>query len=149
MMGQDARQEAEALVGDARKESEQVREQTQRAVEGRVAGAEKAAAEVLEEAQALSGGLRQLGRSLEEQADRILRDVQAAHKRMQADLRVQSGDELPASSVRRAAGPRARAAEPRAGAPARGKPPRRRRRRAVEPVRRARSAGLDEEVARR
>ena len=42
--------------------------------------------------------MRQLGRSLEEQADRILRDVQAAHRRMQADLRVQSGDELPDSS---------------------------------------------------
>ena len=52
-----------------------------------MAGAEQAAAEVLEEARALSGGLRQLGRSLEEQADRILRDVQAAHRRMQADLR--------------------------------------------------------------
>ena len=53
-----------------------------------MAAAERAAAEVLEEARALSGGLRQLGRSLEEQADRILRDVQAAHRRMQADLRV-------------------------------------------------------------
>jgi hypothetical protein len=98
MMGQDARQEAEQTVKDAQAESERVREETRRAVEGRVAGAERAAAEVLKEAQALSGGLRQLGRSLEEQADRILRDVQAAHRRMQADLRVQSGDELPTSS---------------------------------------------------
>ena len=68
-----------------------MREQTRRAVEGRVAGAERAAADVLKEAQALSGGLRQLGQSLEEQADRILRDVQAAHRRMQADLRVPVG----------------------------------------------------------
>ena len=105
MLGQDARQEAEATVKDAKEESERVREQTQRAVEGRVAGAERAAAEVLKEAQALSGGLRQLGRSLEEQADRILRDVQAAHRRMQADLRVQSGDELPDVVRPRAAGP--------------------------------------------
>ena len=87
-----------------------MREQTRRAVEGRVAGAERAAAEVLKEAQALSGGLRQLGRSLEEQADRILRDVQAAHRRMQADLRVQSGDELPTSS---SSGRGTRAAPPR------------------------------------
>ena len=98
MLGQEARQEAEQKVQEAQEEAERVREQTRRAVEGRVAGAEQAAADVLKEAQALSGGLRQLGRSLEEQADRILRDVQAAHRRMQADLRVQSGDELPASS---------------------------------------------------
>ena len=39
----------------------------------------------------LSGGLTQLGRSLESQAERILREVTAAHKRMQADLRIQSG----------------------------------------------------------
>ena len=91
LYGQDARREAEALVGDAKKEADQIREQTQRAVDGRVAAAEKAAAEVLEEARALSGGLHQLGRSLEEHADRILRDVTAAHKRMQADLRVGPG----------------------------------------------------------
>ena len=112
MMGQDARQEAEQTVKDAQEESERVREQTRRAVEGRVAGAEQAAAEVLKEAQALSGGLRQLGRSLEEQADRILRDVQAAHRRMQADLRVQSGDELPVSSSSGRGGRQAAAQEP-------------------------------------
>lgn len=88
VLGTDARREAEALLVDARKESARTREQTQRAVDGRVAAAEKAAADVLDEARALSGGLRQLGKSLEDHADRILRDVQAAHKRMQADLRV-------------------------------------------------------------
>lgn len=95
LYGQDARREAEELVGDARQEADQIREQTQRAVDGRVAAAEKAAAEVLEEARALSGGLRQLGRSLEEHADRILRDVTAAHKRMQADMRVGPGSAPP------------------------------------------------------
>ena len=54
----------------------------------RVAAAEEAAAQVLEEARTLSSGLRQLGASLQSQGERILRDVQAAHKRMQADLRV-------------------------------------------------------------
>jgi len=98
IMGQQAQQEAEQTLAEANEEAERVREQTRRAVEGRVAGAERAAAEVLKEAQALSGGLHHLGRSLEEHADRILRDVQAAHRRMQADLRVQSGDELPVSS---------------------------------------------------
>lgn len=103
MLGQDARREAEQTVADAREESERVREQTKRAVEGRVATAEQAAAQVLSEAQALSGGLRQLGRALEDHAEKILHDVQAAHKRMQADLRVESGggaSPLPASRPR-------------------------------------------------
>ena len=88
LLGTDARREAEALVADAQMESARTREQTQHAVEGRVAAAENAAADVLEEARALSGGLRLLGKSLEDHAERILRDVTAAHKRMQADLRV-------------------------------------------------------------
>lgn len=88
LLGADARREAEALIADAREECERAREQTRRAVQGRVAGAEQAAADVLEEARALSGGLHQLGKALEGHAERILRDVTAAHKRMQADLRV-------------------------------------------------------------
>ena len=118
MLGADARREAEALIADARHESARTREQTQRAVNGRVAAAEKAAADVLEEARALSGGLRQLGKSLEDHAERILRDVSSAHKRMQADLRV--GSPAPAEAVGAIsadAGP-ARASTPRS-APAR------------------------------
>ena len=80
-----------------------------------MASAEKAAAEVLEEARALSGGLRQLGKSLEDHADRILRDVQAAHKRMQADLRVGLGPtEEPAPSPAPEDKPARAAAEPSA-----------------------------------
>jgi hypothetical protein len=84
----DARREAERLLADARKEAAQTREQTRRAVEGRVAGAEEAADRVLEEARVLSAGLRRLGKALGEQGERIMRDVQTAHRRMQADLRV-------------------------------------------------------------
>lgn len=91
LLTQDARRDIEDMLSDARREASDLRAQTDRAVEGRVAGAEKAAAEVLSEARALTGGLRQLGKALEEQAEKILRDVQAAHKRMQADLRVDSG----------------------------------------------------------
>jgi hypothetical protein len=99
VMSQDAKREAEALLSESKRESEQLREQTQSAVEGRVAAAEKASSEVLAEARALSGGLHQLGHNLQEHADRILRDVQAAHKRMQADLRV-GPDGLGVSGVR-------------------------------------------------
>jgi hypothetical protein len=87
-LGADARREAKLLVEDAKKESTQIREQTRRAVEGRVAQAEAAATQVLDEAKTLSAGLRQLGGTLQSQGERILRDVQGAHKRMQADLRV-------------------------------------------------------------
>ena len=122
-------------MGAAKKESDQIREQTQRAVDGRVAAAEKAAAEVLEEARALSGGLRQLGRSLEEQADRILRDVTAAHKRMQADLRIGPGRRAPSrpsprppASPTARRGPPANRRQPSRQAVARRRPRRRRRR---------------------
>ena len=69
---------------------------------------------MLEEARALSGGLRQLGRSLEEQADRILRDVTAAHKRMQADLRIGPGPATAELREPAAPRPRRRPAAPRA-----------------------------------
>ena len=53
----------------------------------RIKGAEEAANEVLAQAQVISGGLQQLAASLEGQADRMLRDVQAGHRRMLEDLR--------------------------------------------------------------
>jgi len=88
-----ARRKAKQHLGEAEKDSAQIREQTRRATEGKVLEAEKAAAQVLEEARTLSTGLRRLGESLSDQGERILRDVQAAHKRMQADLRVAPADE--------------------------------------------------------
>jgi hypothetical protein len=105
-LGQDARRDAEALINDAKEEAAQVRDRARRAVEGRTAAAERAAADVLEEARALSSGLHQLGKALEDHANRILRDVQAAHKRMQADLRVGvvPDEEDPLRSLAREAG---------------------------------------------
>jgi F0F1-type ATP synthase membrane subunit b/b' len=88
LLTQDARRDAEGILAEANAEASRQREQTERGARDRVAAAEKAATEVLEEARALSGGLQQLGRSLGSQADRILRDVSAAHKQMQADLRI-------------------------------------------------------------
>jgi hypothetical protein len=110
-LGQEARREAKELVENAQWDSDQIREQTQRAVEGRVASAEKAAAEVLEEARILHNGMRRLGEALGDSAERILRDVHAAHKRMQADLRVSSSIE-PAPR-QRITESRARPSEPR------------------------------------
>jgi colicin import membrane protein len=107
-LGQEARQSASAQVETAEKEAHELREETRREIEGRVAEAEQAASQVLEEARTLSSGLRQLGSSLQSQGERILRDVLAAHKQMQADLRV-SMPEAPAPTRR------TRAAERREG----------------------------------
>src|SRR3712207_8738569 len=49
--------------------------------EGRIAAAEETAARVVSEARALSSGLRQLGATLTDQGERILRDVATAHRR--------------------------------------------------------------------
>ena len=116
LLGQDARREAEAVIGDAEDEAAQIREKARRTVDGRVAAAERAAAEVLEEARALSGGLRQLGKALEDHADRILRDVTAAHKRMQSDLRV-GGSTGPEASLHAVPAP----AESRPGSASEGR----------------------------
>jgi hypothetical protein len=118
-LGKDARRDAKGLVEEAEKESAQIREQTRRATEGRVAEAEKRAAQVMSEAETLSDGLRRLGESLTGQGERILRDVQAAHRRMQADLRIGPSDsdiESEPASERT----RTRAASPPAGE--RGRP---------------------------
>ena len=113
LLTEEAKRDAEKILSDAKSESAKLREQTEIAVQGKTASAEKAAADVLEEARALSGGLTQLGRSLESQAERILREVTAAHKRMQGELRIESGGSL------------APAAEPLAAEAPGERPPRR------------------------
>jgi hypothetical protein len=55
---------------------------------------------VLEEAHALHSGMRRLGEVLSDQAERMLRDVQAAHRRMQADLRVSPLEPAPPGRAR-------------------------------------------------
>jgi vacuolar-type H+-ATPase subunit H len=95
-LGRDARRSATQEVEQAQQEAKELREQTRGEMQRRVRAAEEAATQVLEEAKTLSSGLRQLGASLQSQGERILRDVQAAHKRMQADLRISLGDEAPA-----------------------------------------------------
>jgi hypothetical protein len=133
---ESARKEAKDRLEEAEKESAQIREQTMRAVEGRVAAAENAAAEVLEDARSLHSGMRRLGEALNEQAERMLRDVQAAHRQMQASLRVApdletgprarsraSSEEVSDDRPSRAAARPARDEPPRERRPARAEPP--------------------------
>ena len=56
---------------------------------------------MLAQAEALSNGLHQLAASLEGQAESILRDVQAGHRRLMADLRVGGGTVEPQPTERR------------------------------------------------
>jgi hypothetical protein len=62
-----------------------------------VADAEQYADEMLRDARAVSAGLRQLGATLQDQAEKILRDVQAGHKRIRGDLRTVTGSSAPMS----------------------------------------------------
>jgi hypothetical protein len=66
-------------------------EEARREASARVADSERLADEMLADARAVSAGLRQLGSTLQDQAERILRDVQAGHKRIRGDLRTVSG----------------------------------------------------------
>lgn len=86
-----AHAEAVRQAHDAEVEARKLREEARREAAERVAAAEKAADEALADARAMSGGLQRLGKTLEEYAERILRDVQAGHNRLRADLRVASG----------------------------------------------------------
>jgi hypothetical protein len=54
---------------------------------------------MLADARAVSAGLRSLGRTLQDQAERILRDVQAGHKRIRGDLRTVSGSSSSSSAA--------------------------------------------------
>ena len=97
----DATREADKERADAARLGQQA--QTEAAE--RVAIAEKAADEALADARAISSGLRRLGQSLEEYAERILRDVQAGHRRLRGDLRIAGGGApaTPGERARRAA----------------------------------------------
>ena len=97
-LSEEARRSAEQLLAEAKREAAELRQKTRRASEEQTAAAKQASDDVLSEAQTLSAGLRRLGESLGSQAERILRDIQAAHRRMQADLRVDGGSSPPPGS---------------------------------------------------
>lgn len=100
----EAAAEAKRLRDDALKEAARLGQQSQTEAAERVAVAEKAADEALADARAISSGLRRLGQSLEDYAERILRDVQAGHRRLRGDLRIAGGGPpaTPGEQARRA-----------------------------------------------
>jgi len=77
-----ARESAQADVEAARKEAST-----------RIRAAQEAADDVLEQAKAVSGGMKQLAHLLTTHAERILRDVTNSHRAMSADLRAAARNE--------------------------------------------------------
>jgi hypothetical protein len=84
----DTKAEADRMLRQAHEQALRSREQTRRAIAGRVEKAEAAAAEVLDDALALSEGLRRLGNLLAEQGEDILRDIKRARREMRERLEV-------------------------------------------------------------
>jgi hypothetical protein len=102
----EAAAEAKKVRDEALKEAAELGKQSETEAAERVAVAEKAADEALADARAISSGLRRLGQSLEDYAERILRDVQAGHRRLRGDLRIAGGGApaTPGERARRATG---------------------------------------------
>jgi hypothetical protein len=87
----EANREADKMREDARVEAVKITEEARKKAAERIEAAEKAADEALADAKAMSSGLRRLASHLEHQAEQILRDVQAGHRQIRAELRVASG----------------------------------------------------------
>lgn len=116
---EEARRDATAELETARQRAVELEQDARKKAQQRIAEAQKAADNALEEAKALSAGLRQLGESLTEHASRILRDVQAGHRRLSADLRIaNAGEDARARGESREEGARRRlVAEPSSPSP--------------------------------
>jgi hypothetical protein len=83
-----AADDAAKRVADAEQEARRIEQHAERQADVHVTEAQRAADEVLAEARAVSSGLRQLGETLESHAEGLLREVQAAHRSLTADLRL-------------------------------------------------------------
>ena len=90
-----ARRKALQLGEDARAEAEQTRAEAAREAAKAVEAAREAADLALAEAEALADRLRTAGEALGRSAERVVADVQAAHRALLADLRVDLLDAAP------------------------------------------------------
>jgi hypothetical protein len=75
----------------AQAEAAQINAKAKRLAQERVAAAQDAADEALAEARTVAAALRQLSQAIDSQAERVLSDVQAGHRRIQAELRAVAG----------------------------------------------------------
>jgi vacuolar-type H+-ATPase subunit H len=88
-----AREEAESVRALARESAHADVEAARKEASARIRDAQEAADEVLEQAKAVSSGMKQLANLLTVHAERILRDVVNSHRAMAADLRAAARNE--------------------------------------------------------
>ena len=88
-----AREEADSVRALARESAQADVEAARKEASARIRDAQDAADEVLEQAKAVSGGMKQLAHLLTTHAERILRDVTNSHRAMSADLRAAARNE--------------------------------------------------------
>jgi hypothetical protein len=88
----EAQEQAISRIDDAQQEADKLLADSRRRASERIEGAQRAAAEALAQSEAVIEGMRQLGQTLEGQAQRMLRDVQAGHRQLLADLRAPTAD---------------------------------------------------------
>jgi hypothetical protein len=88
-----AREEADSVRALARESAQADVEAARKEASARIREAQDAADEVLDQAKAVSGGMKQLAHLLTTHAERILRDVTNSHRAMSADLRAAARNE--------------------------------------------------------
>ena len=88
-----AREEAESVRALARESAQADVEAARKEASARIRDAQVAADEVLDQAKAVSTGMKQLAHLLTTHAERILRDVTNSHRAMSADLRAAARNE--------------------------------------------------------
>ena len=88
-----AREEATSVRDLARESAQADVEAARKEAAARIKDAQEAADEVLDQAKAVSAGMKQLAHLLTSHAERILRDVTNSHRAMSADLRAAARNE--------------------------------------------------------
>ena len=99
-----ARREGERLLEEARQRVTELEREGRRELAAQRESARQAADDMLAEARAVHSGLRQLGNSLSGQAERMLRDIQATHRRMEGQLRAPADSALARQPARELTG---------------------------------------------
>jgi cell division septum initiation protein DivIVA len=84
----DAHEEARRIRHDAERRARDIQEDARRQAQAMLGEARAAADAVLEDAKKLTEALRTTGAALSAEADRLLRDVQLAHRELLSELRL-------------------------------------------------------------
>jgi cell division septum initiation protein DivIVA len=84
----EAHEEARRIRHEAERRARDIQEEARNQAQAMLAEARAAADSVLEDAKKLADALRTTGEALSAEADRLLRDVQLAHRELLGELRL-------------------------------------------------------------